>query len=391
MTRLRAASQHRPRPNVVAALVLLLSPLAAAASDEAFERGQSAGRVLLTLRSPFGCAIAVLNNRCRSDVGNYFKDKTDADFKDIPKIGPHPLSGLLAFVDAGDPAGLDANLAFINTNVAPATEWARSPRDAALFDAGTETILWPAALGNGVDEYLAIGPILDLNNHRWRIPPGTLPAAFDALPPSKSEGLKTRIPSNVRGVTKTFVAELDRDHPPADLLTFFPQGGVREDAIDGIAFSTLAELIDNPAWLAQADAQLFAMSLMNDLTPAAGRLQLDNDACRKAVTIDGTFDHDGALKACVTSTTAYLRSLPDNRKRAFYLGTAAAQTAYNAAVLRSVTSAAEYLHIVATFDDLDASIPAFGASRLEARGMASDDWKAQFGLSLRLVHELSNA
>ena len=100
---------------VLAALALL--PHAAAADDrDALERGRTAGRGVLIVRDPIACGIALLRARCAAAVDAFLQrhGQADADYKTVPRIGPHPATGLRAFI-AGDHDAMDFALEWFNT------------------------------------------------------------------------------------------------------------------------------------------------------------------------------------------------------------------------------------------------------------------------------------
>ena len=71
---------------------------------------------------------------------------------------------------------MDFALEWFNIAVSTEQMWRDDARGAALFDAGVEDVLLPAARGAKILESLAMGgPIGDLADHSARMPPGALP------------------------------------------------------------------------------------------------------------------------------------------------------------------------------------------------------------------------
>lgn len=131
------------------------------------------------------CGIALVRERCKADVEALLGDRGDDDLKDIPHIGAHPASGLRAFVATGDRDRLDNALGYLNARQSTPAMWIADARGAALYDAGIETVLLPAAQGVEVVELLGSQPVTDLIDHAAQVPSGLFPVA---VPSPKRDG-----------------------------------------------------------------------------------------------------------------------------------------------------------------------------------------------------------
>ena len=377
---------------VLVAFLTQLTPLPAAADDAAsLEAGRAAGRGLLILRDPKVCGIAVLRDRCRSDVDAFLGGKSDADFKDVPKIGPHPASGLRAFVADGDRDAFDNALGFFNSRSATPEMWTSDARGAALFDAGVEDVLLPAAHGNFALEVLSSGSTFDLFEHAARIPHGALPVALPAVPretPTPAAGPK-KLPGGALMTTfaHDLVTAIDAAMPPP-LLTIAYADGAAGDAALGVASSTMAELIDSPDWLFQADAQRFVDAYAAHLVRVAPAQAARIAEFRAAVRSNRGFSHDAALDKHTAMSGAVMTATPA-RTKPFLLGLLAAQLVYNAAVLRNRGTATGMANLLAEQPGLDASVAGWSEARRTAS--AGADWGTQYRLGVRLIDLIRKA
>jgi hypothetical protein len=371
------------------ALASLLAPCApAAGATSPIDAGRSAGRGLLLFRDPRGCAIALMHDRCVADVEAFLAGKSDADFRSIPKIGPHPAAGLRAFVAAGDRDGFDTALGWINSRSSTSEMWAADPRGAALFDAGIEDVTLPAARGNPAFEIMGSSAVLDLATHVAQIPPGTFPvdtAPLRSAPKASKSPVAgaTDIPPGTLTFAHALVTAVDAADPPSRLAPLGYAEGAPGFAALGVAGATVAELVDSPEWLAQADAQAF----VDDYTARLAYLVPDHGSqilvLRAALRGDKAFAHDAAL---AESTSAMSAAMDNNlsQRPAIVLGLAAAQMTYNAAVYRDERLSSNVLHVLETGTALDGVIPGWKAER-SMRQIPSNDWAAQYQLGLRLV------
>jgi hypothetical protein len=378
---------------VLVGLAVAMGPRAANAEDRAsVDAGRTAGRGLLILRDPKVCAIALLRERCKADVDAFLEGRTDADFKEVPNIGAHPASGLRAFVTDGDRSKFDNALGWLNSRQSTAAMWTADARGAALFDAGIEDVMLPAGQGVEVMELLGAGSVMDLVAHAAQIPSNTLPVAV----PDKPAGVRSTGPGAVAisGGTMKFardlVSALDATMPPAALVTMRFVDGPAGDAALGVASSTIAELIDSPAWLFQADAQRFIDDYAARLASIAPARAAEIAGFRSALRVKPNFSHDGALRQ-YNRIVASVGTSDQSRARPFVMGAFAAQLVYNAAILRDQNLGAMMSRFVSAPSPLDASVPGWSAARASANVSTDADWGTQYQLGLRLVDLIEKA
>jgi hypothetical protein len=369
-----------------------LAPLPVAADDGALlEAGRTAGRGVLLLRDPKVCAIALLRDRCRADVDVLLAGKTDADFKEIPKIGPHPASGLRAFVTNGDRDGFDNALGWLNSRQSTAEMWRDDARAAALYDAGIEDVLLPAAQGVDVMELLGSGSLMDLFGHAAQIPHGTLPVEVpQARPDAGSRGAGAKaLPSGAMIIGHGLVAAIDvaMPAPPLTAVTF--TDGIVGDAALGVASSTVAELIDSPPWLFQADAQRFVEAYTSRLAVIAPVRAAQIADFRAALRGTPGFSHDAAIRKYNALIGDVMQS-QQSRAKPLMLGAFAAQLTYNAVILRDRGVGTGMWTVISQQNALDQSIAGWHEARLAADAPGAD-WAAQYRLGLRLVNLIGKA
>jgi len=324
---------------VLAVFVLLVARPALADDRAPVDQGRIAARGILIVRDPRACGIAVLHERCIADVDAFLHGRGDTGFNHV---------------------------------------------------------LFAAANGDTTGEILAALPATDLARHAASIPADALPVDAAPLRAMSAEAAGARpniyrMPQLVP-FTKTLVAAVRTTVPAPALATVALADTPAADAALGVAFSTMAELIDSPQWVAQGDAQAFAVALagrLETLVPAAGRA--DVARFRASVRAGTSFDHDRANAALTAASSAWITSVPRDRAQRFAFAAAAAQLAYNAAVLRSPEASAEMLRVIAASASLDAVIPGWGATRAGAASVGATDWLAQHALSIRLVDLIQKA
>jgi hypothetical protein len=381
---------------VLVAAVLAVGGRPALADDRAsIDEGRSAARGVLMMRDPRGCGIVVLRERCIADAEAFLRlhGTSDSDYAKIEKIGPHPASGLRAFVADGDRDGFDFALAWFNNAQANEQRWKANGRDAALYDAGCIDVLMPAASGQ-VAEFLASGSVIDLARHAALIPAGALPVDVAPLRAMSSEASAHanvfRMPQMVP-FGKSLAAAVAASAPLPPLAPVPHADTPVADGALGVAFATMAELIDSPQWAAQDDAQAFATAVadrLDALVPQASRGEV---ATFRTAVRNGTFDHNAAMTAFTNATAAFIKAVPQERAQRVAFASAATQMGYNAAILRSSTTAAGLLRAVGGSAPLDAAVPGWSAARAGASAVGADDWAAQHAYSLRLVDLIRKA
>jgi hypothetical protein len=366
--------------------VLATLPHPACAADRvAVERGRSAGRAILLLRSPAACGIVALRARCMADVDTFLSGRGDADFKDVPKVGPHPATGLRAYVTNGDRDGFDRALFYLNTASSPEPMWKSDPAGAAAYDAGIEDVFFPAALGNMAFEYLSIGPVIDISKHLALIPPDALPldlAPLRVTVPEEASGLGSRLAPGTVPFAKSLVAALDAAVPGAPMATFSYPVGPAGDVMLGIATSTVYELTDSAPWASQPDAQRFFDEYLARLRVLAPERATEIGAVREKLRGGAGFRGPDAVSA--TSQLFNKVMAASSGRQRVLLGVMAAQLAYNAAVFRDPQTAGMCLRVLGGLDALD-TLPSFAQARADANTIAPADWLKQYALGVRLV------
>ena len=377
----------------VAALALvapLLAPQPARADDRAsVEAGRAAGRAVLMLRDPRACAIALLRDRCIADVDAFLGGRGDADFGHVPKVGPHPASGLRAFVANGDREGFDFALSWINNRQATAAQWKTDARNAALYDAGVLDVFLAAAGPDEVRQMLGAVPAADLAMHAGEIPADALPsdlAPLRALHMTRPNGLA------VLPFARDLVRSLRRSVPGPPLAELPNVDKPAGDAMLGVAIATLSELLDAAQWATQNDVQSFAAGLADRLDavmPSPGRVAVAT--FRTKVQTGASFDRAGANDALASAVAVYGAAGPRDRAQHVALGSAATQLAYNATIPRSVESSRNLLTVLVGSDALDAAIPGWKTARPDGASIGSSDWPAQHAHALRLVDLIQKA
>jgi hypothetical protein len=369
---------------LVVAAVLWSAPLAAVADDRAsIDAGRAIGRALLTLRDPRACAIPLLRDRCRSDVDAFAGTSTDADYATIPNIGPHPLTGLRAFVTNGDRDGYDRALAYINSRSSTAAMWTADARNAALYDAGIEDVLYHAAGSNTLAQLLGSGALIDLTNHASAIPAGALGVDVPAAGGGSPRG------AGMLDIADRLVRAVDAAAPPAPLAPIPQRDDPAAIAGLGVAGSVVNELVDSPPWLFQADAQTFVDAFAQRLTAFAPSAAVQAAALRAATRPGPSFSHDVAIRAYNATVEPTLAG--QRHAQAYMLGALTTQMVYNAAVLRDPNVARMGLGVISSIAALDAAVPGWAAARVQSNSIAPTAWSAQYALGVQLVGLIEKA
>jgi hypothetical protein len=373
---------------IAVALVAGMPRPALADDRDAVERGRTTGRGLLVLRDPRVCAIALMHARCASDIEAFLQKHggTDADYAKLPNAGPRPATGLRAFVNDGDRTAFDPALGWYNTAQSTEQMWNEDARGAALYDAGIQDVLLPAA-GQGLFERLSWGPAFDLVRHAARIPNGALPLDVGPIRGEKLPDGGVRTSGDLPKFARDLVTAVDAAMPPPPLAHLTFGDDAAGDAALGVAAATVSELAESRAWLAQADAQRFIDAYEARLRALAP--ERDRDLALVRAKLRGDAGYNGA-----DAQSAHLRVLGEIIGRATprgqraSLALAAAQLCYSASAYHSAASSGALLNVLATSPELDA-IPGFAVARAEAKTLAPSDWAAQYKLGLRLVDLLT--
>jgi len=367
-----------------------LVPRPAAADDRAsVEEGRANGRAVLLLRDPRGCGVALMHDRCVSDVDTFLHGRGDADFARVPNVGPHPATGLRAYVANGDRNGFDGALAWINNRNASQEQWKTSARDAALFDAGVLDVFQASAGEDRLQQLLGAVPGADLALHADQIPADALPldiAPLRALHMTRANAIA------VLPFSRDLVRAL-RSRVPAPTFAQVPDPATPAgEAALGVAVATTAELLDAPGWVFQDDAQRYAAALADRLeavVPSPGHPAVAS--FRTTVQAGLSFDSHKADEALVSAIAVFMRAGPHERGFRVGLGSAAAQLAYNAAVLRDPEQARNFLTVIGATGTLDPVVAGWREARVGAATVQPSDWPAQHALAMRLVDLIQKA
>jgi hypothetical protein len=344
---------------------------------------------VLLLRDPRGCGIALRHDRCVADVDTFLNGRGDGDFTNVPKIGPHPASGLRAFVANGDRDGFDFALGWINNRQATADQWKTNPRDAALFDAGILDVFQAAAGPEQTRQMLGAAPAADLAMHAEQIPADALPidlAPVRALHMTRPNALV------VLPFTQDLVRALRTRVPPAPFAGVPSAATPQGEAALGVAVATAAELMEAWPWGLQGDAQQYTAALADRLdavVPPPGRPAVAT--FRTDVQSGPSFDPRRAGEALTSALAVFTTAGPRERGLRVGLGSAAAQLAYNAAIPRDPAAAGNFLTVLGGTPTLDEAIPGWRAARAEAATINASDWLAQHAYAMRLVDLIQKA
>jgi hypothetical protein len=384
------SSRTRAAALAIVALLCAFAPQQARADDGvSVEAGRTAGRAVLIFRDPRGCAIALLRERCIADVAAFLHGRGDASFGTIPKVGPHPASGLSAFVTNGDRDAFDDALSWINNRQASAEQWKIYPREAALYDAGVLDVFLAAAGADEMRQMLGAAPGADLAVHAVEIPAGALPLDIAPL-----RALKMTRPNalHVLPFARELVSALRRSAPPPVLAEVPTAETPAADAALGLAVATMSELIDAWQWALQSEAQAFAATLadrLDAMVPSSGRPFVVS--FRTKVRAGTSFDPAGANDALASAVAVFGAAVARERAQRLALGSAAAQLAYNSAYARAADSSRNLLTVLAGSDVLDAAIPGWRTARADGASIGTSDWLAQHAYALRLVDLIQKA
>jgi hypothetical protein len=231
-----------------------------------------------------------------------------------------------------------------------------------------------------------LSPAMDLRKHAASASGGGLQSDITAAaaPPKQSSAL----PAGFTALVTTLVDASLRQYQPPRLssapLAQTPLGYARY----GLQAAWIAQFIDNPPWLEQADILTLADGWIEQskaLAPAAG------DAARQfADTLRARpFDHARTLKAAGVLIRGVIGGGSQERGRQITAAMVSAQLSYNAAVLRDPAPARMLLAALQKMDELDAALPDFRILRATAAAVRPDDWEAQFKLGNALVADIS--
>jgi hypothetical protein len=260
--------------------------------------------------------------------------------------------------------------------------WTADPRNAALYDAGIDDVFIRAANTNRSIPWQGEGALIDLSLHLASIPSGAIPVSLERL--RSSAGCRAwPIDANLDlAVALGDAAERLAPTRPLAVLAF--SNDPRGDAVLGVAAATVAELADNPDWLAETAPQRFVDAYFARLLVMRPGARDELSRLRPLLSGGPGFIHGAALEAA-TDAIAPLLGSGKPHSAGILSGSMTAQLVYNAAILRDPAMGRAALGIVAESAPLEAGVPGWAAARAQAAGVDPTDWSAQFHYGLHLV------
>ncbi len=362
---------------------LLCRPCVALADDRAsVDAGRAAARGVLILRDPRFCGIALFRERCIADVDAYLHGRGDTDFGHVPHVGPHPATGLRAFVANGDRDGYDSALSWINNVQAVPPQWGANPRDAALYDAGVLDVFLAAAGPNELTAMTMAAPAADLAVHAYQIPNGALP--LDVAPLRALNMTRPNV-GHVLPFARDLTVAVRRDFPVDPIFVLSPADSAIADVQLGLASQSLGELMHAPFWLGQIDIQRFVSTVADRYDELLPGNPPASAGLRARAQVDASYDAAAALAAGQALSTRLGERVSPLRFQRFVLGIGVGQLAYGAAISRDPSAARTLLDSVAASPALDDAIPGWSGARASGASIGASDWLAQRAYAMRLV------
>jgi hypothetical protein len=350
------------------------------AERAAYDRGRSYERVVLAnvYRSWYG--IAVLHARFSADIDVL---ESGEDFPVTPDEVRVAYEPMRAYLENGDASKLPKEFAGWNA-LEPYSSAAKPTSASAWFVvAGMADVAIRAA-----DDELAL-QMMAVDHPKWLADNAALGGAFASeLGTPGTVDSEDHIFSTEHSIETNFEAMF----PARAFVSPAYPPGLAGDAQIGVAMSTINELLDSPALLAQPESQAFvdaAIARMKSMaTSSAVRDELAG--YRGALVVDSSFDHDAAYADGMSADGDLLRSLPTDRRDCVFFGTFAAQIPYDAVAFRDPNAAAQQLGALKNFDDFDATDPKAAQLRAQLSGVAPTDWTDELRLGRALVDEIES-
>jgi hypothetical protein len=314
---------------------------------EAFETGVRQQQAINFFSDPRGCGIVLLRERCKV----VFTALTG----DLGKI-----DGLDSFVATGNSDLFDKKWA--DANVVPFV-------DAPWKDATRET--WLRAAGAMYEAYYTPDwqdyAIMQIPVYRDLVHYAADVSPYDAL--LTASDLK----AGPDGVDISGVVRIAQYFVPAAGTVFPPKAepqleiatGSIGDAQLGVYCSTAQEMFESPVLFLAPSSRAF-------LTELATRLG-DAKLGQRFVAVSGPDQWKAAISAYQVAEVAAMKSLPEKRRASFIFGMMAAQTAYNAAVLREADPEKQQIAFLQHFA---ATVPARVSAKVAPLVAAGSDWHA---------------
>lgn len=326
---------------------------------QAFELGVRQQQAINIFWDPRGCGIVLMRPYCKSAL--------------VALIGNlSAVPGLAQFADTGNSDLYDKKWTDANTIGFADDEWKSNPRATWLRAAG---VMYAASFVPNWGQYsmMQVLTYRDLVLYAGSASPyGSLLSDQDLK--AGGSGIGVDGPSRI---AKYFAPALGAIFTPEAEPALKVSAGIDGDAQLGVYFSTAQEMFESPMLFLAPQARAFLDELSARLGDATLGRQFVSastpDAWRTAFQ---NFQALGITK---------LRSFPENKKAAFLFGATAAQSAYNAAVLRDKTALDQQ---IAVLKQMSAAMPASVSAKVPAVLAAKADWHslnaAATALTMRL-------
>ncbi len=348
------------------------------ADRAAFSKGEAMQRAIDMLQDPRVCGIVLLRQRCTADIAAMLS------------LSPaqSPSAALLAiehFASTGDSELYDSKWTDANYIAVPGALWNGDPRTAWLETAGiiveasysqtpqiTQLFSSPqySALARYASEAEPYGVLIpEALAARAKEPSPLSLTDTEALSNALLPALKALFPATAEPVVTS-------------------TSGIRGDMQLGVEVSAANEMFESPTLFLQPQSRAF----LHDLCLRISSTQPDADSAAQWRTLGQQFLVAGTPTDWRNAYQIYqgIRSnLASQRvgqsKEAFLLGLFAAQTAYNAAILRDRSAEQDHLHLLSSITDLDAILPGLGAERAAVLAADARNWDAVNTAATRLT------
>lgn len=276
------------------------------------------------------------------------------------------------------------------------SDWRSQPRPAWLRLAG---IAWEASFNPFRPTFIdalkygqlalhasEAGPYADLVPHDFVV---TAARTFGATPSSiplsveKADALKKVLLPQLQELFAT-------EAQPAVVV----DGGIRGDRQLGVYVATANEMFESPTLFTQPQSRAFLAALVLRLAPNQPDAQhgaLARSLSQRFLTIEGSEAWTSA-HADFTQIAPFRPPLSEHRRFAFIYGTVAAQTAYNAAVLRETAALNNQLSALGHLASSEQDDAILGEKRRALQAVDPHDWfavnAAATALTLTILQDL---
>lgn len=324
-----------------------------------FELGVRQQQAINMFADPRGCGIVLVRPYCK-----------DAFIALIGNLST--AAGLEAFAETGNIDAYDKNWADANALRFSDDDWSSSPRATWLRAAGA---MYAASYVPDWDQYsmMQILTYRELVQYASSASPyGTLLSAQDlqAGPSAVSPDAPARI-------AKYFAPALGAMFPPNAEPALNVSPGQNGVAQLGVYYSTAQEMFESPVLFLSPSARAFLSALAVRLGDAA--------LAQQFVTASGPDAWRTAMNDFQALGATRIGLFTDDKRAAFGFGVMAAQTAYDAAVLRDKTSRDQQL---AVLQHTSAAVPASVSAKVPAVLAAKADWHSLNAAATALTNAL---